>query len=117
MHQFKSSGASCIFTNVPLLELTLQAAAELGIPRNRVYLIDVPAPLLEGKTPPTEFKTVDQLIEIGAKQASLDKVKFKKGQGKTQVAFLCYSSGTSGLPVCVLRVTLIERIEADDSRA
>jgi long-subunit acyl-CoA synthetase (AMP-forming) len=99
VHQFKSAGAMCIFTNVPLLDVTLQAAKEIGIPRNRVYLINAPEKLLEGKQVPTEFKTVDQLIAEGQKQGTLEKQNFTKGQGKNQVAFLCYSSGTSGLPV------------------
>lgn len=90
----------CIFTNVPLLELALDAAKEVGIPRNRIYLIDVPDQALGGKERPKDFKTLDQLIEEGRKVDSLEKLQFKKGQGKNQVAFLCYSSGTSGLPVC-----------------
>lgn len=45
------------------------------------------------------FKTVGQLIEAGGKLPQLEKQKWEKGQGARQTAYLCYSSGTSGLPV------------------
>jgi hypothetical protein len=46
-----------------------------------------------------EFKTVAQLIEEGRDLLPLETLKWSKGDGKRRVAFLCYSSGTSGLPV------------------
>jgi acyl-CoA synthetase (AMP-forming)/AMP-acid ligase II len=46
------------------------------------------------------FKTVGQLIIEGARLQKLEPLNWEKGQGKRQTAFLCYSSGTSGLPVC-----------------
>ena len=85
---------------MPLLSLALEAAAESGIPRNRVYLLELPKEATGGLSPPSDIKTVDQLIEDGAKLPPLEKLKWKKGQGARQTAFLCYSSGTSGLPVC-----------------
>jgi acyl-CoA synthetase (AMP-forming)/AMP-acid ligase II len=48
------------------------------------------------------FKTVGQLIEDGEKLPKLEALKWEKGQGARQTAYLCYSSGTSGLPVCKL---------------
>lgn len=45
------------------------------------------------------FKTVGQLIEAGGKLPELEPLKWAKGQGARQTAYLCYSSGTSGLPV------------------
>lgn len=42
---------------------------------------------------------VNQLVEEGKALEELKPVKFVKGQGARQVAFLMYSSGTSGLPV------------------
>jgi hypothetical protein len=45
------------------------------------------------------FKTVDKLIEEGSRLPEVEKLNWEKGQGKRQTAFLCYSSGTSGLPV------------------
>lgn len=45
------------------------------------------------------LKTVAQLVEQGKTQAALEPLRWSKGEGKRRTAFLCYSSGTSGLPV------------------
>ena len=42
---------------------------------------------------------MDQLIQEGKKLPELEKLKWTKGEGTRRTAFLCYSSGTSGLPV------------------
>ncbi|KAL2043965.1 hypothetical protein N7G274_003485 [Stereocaulon virgatum] len=102
VHQLKSSGSKALFTCVPLLSLALEAAAESGIPRNRVYLLALPKEATGGVSAPSGIKTVDQLIEDGAKLPALEKLKWEKGQGLRQTAFLCYSSGTSGLPKGVM---------------
>ena len=86
---------------MPLLSLALEAAADCGIPRNRVYLLPVPDELTGGAPVPKELKNVDQLIEEGAKLSPLEELRWEKGQGARQTAFLCFSSGTSGLPVGV----------------
>lgn len=102
VHQLKSSGSKALFTCTPLLSLALEAAAESGIPRNRVYLLELPKEATGGLSPPSDIKTVDQLIEDGAKLPPVEKLKWEKGQGARQTAFLCYSSGTSGLPKGVM---------------
>lgn len=51
---------------------------------------------------PKDMKTLDQLLEAGKKLPELEKIKWEKGQGARQTAFLCYSSGTSGLPKGVM---------------
>ena len=99
MHQLKDSGSKVLFTCLPLLKLSIAAAEKSGIPRNRIYLLEVPQEITGGQPSPPEFKTVDQLIQEGAKLPLLEKLKWSKGQGARQTAFLCYSSGTSGLPV------------------
>lgn len=102
VHQLSSSGSKALFTCLPLLSIALEAASKSGIPKNRVYLLDLPKEMTGGKEPPKDFKTVDRLIKEGAKQPRLEDLKWEKGQGARQTAFLCYSSGTSGLPVCSL---------------
>ncbi|KAL8795474.1 MAG: hypothetical protein Q9195_002063 [Heterodermia aff. obscurata] len=99
VHQLKSSGAKALFTCVPLLSLALEAASECGIPRKHVYLLPVAKEFSGAAEAPTEFKTVDQLIELGDGLPPLEKLRWAKGQGARQTALLCYSSGTSGLPV------------------
>ena len=99
VHQLKSSGSKALFTCAPLLPTAVAAAAKSGIPKNRIYLLDLPQAMLGGKAIPKEFKTIDDLIAEGSKLPTLAPLKWEKGQGARQTAFLCYSSGTSGLPV------------------
>jgi acyl-CoA synthetase (AMP-forming)/AMP-acid ligase II len=96
-YQLKSAGAKALFTCVPLLETSLQAAKAVGIPNKHVYILEMPKEITGGKSVP--FRTVDDLIIDGRKLEKLESSKWTKGQGARQTAFLCYSSGTSGLPV------------------
>ena len=94
-HQLTNSGARVLFTVMPLLETALAAAAKANIPNNNVYICEMP----NDPPIPKEFKTLSQLIKEGESLPELEPVKWEKGQGARQTAFLCYSSGTSGLPV------------------
>ena len=98
-YQLKDSGAKCVFTCLPLLKSAVEAAAKVGIPKNRVYLIELPK-ALTGDVPNPGFTTVSQLVERGKNLPELEPLKWSKGEGARRTAFLCYSSGTSGLPVC-----------------
>ena len=100
-YQLKSSGSKALFTCLPLLPIALEAAAISGIPKNRVYLLALPKEATGGLAPPPESKTVDQLIQDGEMLPPLEKLQWQKGDGARKTAFLCYSSGTSGLPVCI----------------
>jgi acyl-coenzyme A synthetase/AMP-(fatty) acid ligase len=75
----------------------LKAAKSSGIPNERVYLLEMPKEFSGDKKLP--FKTVGQLIAVGEKLPQLEALNWEKGQGAKQTAYLCYSSGTSGLPV------------------
>lgn len=105
VHQLKSSGAKALFTCLPLLSISLAAAAKSGIPRSRVYLLSIPQEAAGNVAVPENLKTVDELIAKGAGLPALEPLRWSKGQGARQTAFLCYSSGTSGLPVCPLKFT------------
>ncbi|EPE02747.1 4-coumarate- ligase 1 [Ophiostoma piceae UAMH 11346] len=102
-HQLSSSGAQVVFTCAVLLETTLTATRALKIPDEKVFLIDVPLPAAASTSAnPDNHLTVDQLIAEGSKLPALNPVQWAKGQGARQPAFLCYSSGTSGLPKAVM---------------
>ncbi|MCJ1410849.1 hypothetical protein MMC19_004935 [Ptychographa xylographoides] len=101
-YQLKDCGAKCLFTCVPLLPVALEAASKAGVPKNRIYLISLPKELMGGQEAPTDFKTVDQLIDSGKTLPELEELRWEQGQGQRQTAFLCYSSGTSGLPKGVM---------------
>ena len=95
--QLKDAGAVALFTCRPLLVAALEAAKGAGIPKERIYILETAAPFISGKK--ALFKTVDSLIAEGRALPAVEPLNWKKGQGRTQTGFLCYSSGTSGLPV------------------
>ncbi|KAF2846727.1 phenylacetyl-CoA ligase-like protein [Plenodomus tracheiphilus IPT5] len=99
-YQLKNSGAKALFTCVPLLATAREAAKNSGIPENRIYILEVPEQLV-GKTP-SGMKTVDDFIREGQKLERLEPLILQKGDGAKRTAFLCYSSGTSGLPKGVM---------------
>ncbi|WYZ45917.1 hypothetical protein EsH8_IX_000142 [Colletotrichum jinshuiense] len=99
-HQLLSSKCKALFTVQTLLPIALEAAKAAKIPKNRVYLCDM---LGQSNTKvEQDFKTLADLINEGERLPELDPIQWKKGQGQRQTAFLCYSSGTSGLPKAVM---------------
>ncbi|KAI1433280.1 hypothetical protein GGR50DRAFT_515723 [Xylaria sp. CBS 124048] len=96
-HQLKSSGSKALFTCSPLLETALKAAKASNISEDRIFLLEV-----AGQPNDPRFKTLDDLIAEGRSLPELEPLRWAKGQGARQVAYLCYSSGTSGLPKGVM---------------
>ncbi|KAJ5145776.1 uncharacterized protein N7515_000340 [Penicillium bovifimosum] len=101
-HQLLDSKAKALVTCLPLLSISLEAAAKSGLPKSRVYLIDLPEQLLGGAKPPAEFKSVAQILEAGKSLPPVEEMKWSAGEGARRTAFLCYSSGTSGMPKGVM---------------
>lgn len=98
-HQLISTGCKALFTCGPLLDLALEAATKAGIPRKHVYLLEIPPSKMKGKKALDDIRTVDQLIKDATLLDSLEPLRWESGRGARQTAFLCSSSGTSGLPV------------------
>ncbi|KAH7118061.1 phenylacetyl-CoA ligase-like protein [Dactylonectria estremocensis] len=100
-HQLKDSGSRCLFTCWPLLQTAIKAAKDAGIARNRIYLLELPdAPPIGAQN--LEFGSVTELRMLGKQEPSIDALRWTKGEGKRRAAFICYSSGTSGLPKGVI---------------
>jgi acyl-CoA synthetase (AMP-forming)/AMP-acid ligase II len=96
MHQRKSSGAKALVACTPLLETAFAVSRRVGILDENVFLFDIPRAESSSKF---AHASVEDLINEGFKLADLDQLEWTKGQGARQTAFLCFSSGTSGLPV------------------
>ncbi|RLL95445.1 hypothetical protein CFD26_103828 [Aspergillus turcosus] len=101
-HQLLDSKAKALFTCAPLLSTSLEAAAMIGFPKDRIYLLELPPQVGGGKEAGSGFKTVSQLIETGKSLPKLERLNWSAGEGARRTAFLCYSSGTSGLPKGVM---------------
>ena len=97
-HQLINSGSQVLFTVMPLLKTALEAAAKANIPKSKIYICEMP----NDPPIPKEFKTLSQLLKEGESLPELEPIRWSKGQGARQTAFLCYSSGTSGLPKGVM---------------
>ncbi|KAI1654715.1 acetyl-CoA synthetase-like protein [Daldinia decipiens] len=96
-HQLKSAGAKALITCIPLLDTALKATRACGIPDDKVFIMRIP-----GEFKPAPFQSLDSLIDEGRSLAEVEPLVWAKGQGARQVAYLCYSSGTSGLPKAVM---------------
>lgn len=64
--------------------------------------MEMPKEATGGAGNPKGFRTVNDLIAEGKSAPPLEPLRWEKGQGARQTAFLCYSSGTSGLPKGVM---------------
>ena len=98
-HQLVHTGSQAIFTCAPLLETALKAARKADIPLHRIFVCELPKQVSGSAHTPSGFKTLDQLIQDGTRLPEVEPQKWSKGQGKRQVAFIVFSSGTTGLPV------------------
>lgn len=74
----------------------------MSIPKERIYILDMCEEFCGNQSVP--FKTVAQLIAAGQGLDELEPLKWERGQGASQTAYLCYSSGTSGLPVSHMKI-------------
>ncbi|UNI24275.1 hypothetical protein JDV02_010035 [Purpureocillium takamizusanense] len=96
-HQLRTSGAKALFTCIPLLDNALKAAQGAGLPLDRIFIL--PVPNVPHNVP---HATIEDLIEEGKTLPPLSPLRWSKGQGTRQTAYLAYSSGTSGLPKAVM---------------
>jgi len=87
-HCLKTSHANHVFVHVNLLPVALSVCHDLGIPKDHVYI-------LEGNAP-HGFRSFDGMIARAQKQRE-DFVQIKQAE-KDTLAYLLFSSGTSGLP-------------------
>ncbi|KAI1333365.1 hypothetical protein F5Y16DRAFT_11707 [Xylariaceae sp. FL0255] len=88
--QLKDSGAKGIVTQLPTLPLVREVAATLGLPEDRILLLG------DRRDPAGQFKHFTELKHSGL-LSSLYSGQTRVDP-KRDLAFLVYSSGTTGLP-------------------
>ena len=93
MHQLKSTGTKLIISHSTGLAVAEAAARTVGLPSERIVLVD------QVPTGKASYATVPDLVQDGlVAPTSYTDRKLKPGEGKTKIAFLNFSSGTTGLP-------------------
>jgi hypothetical protein len=97
-YQLRDSNTKCLFTCPALEDIALEAAHRVGIAKDHVYLFE-----FEGANNARwGLKSVEDLVKLGQQQTStFQDLQCGKIDSANKIAFLCYSSGTSGLPVVV----------------
>ncbi|KAJ9144226.1 Acetyl-CoA synthetase-like protein [Pleurostoma richardsiae] len=102
-YQLHATHATVMFTCVSLLSVAIPAANMAGIPRERIFLVHVPETDTEAQRPAHgDLVTIDSLVAQGRLLPQLQPLKWTRGQGARQTAFVNFSSGTSGLPKGVM---------------
>jgi AMP-binding enzyme len=94
VHQLRLSKSQYILTHPACIKPALEAAAEVGIPESRVFLIVKDSNL--------KLVNVPDLVILGLTAPEIVRVRLAPGESKRKVALLNFSSGTSGLPKGVL---------------
>ncbi|KAF8586732.1 phenylacetyl-CoA ligase [Ramaria rubella] len=89
--------AKLIITNPASEAVALEAARTAGITHDRIILLSGVAP-----NSSSDLSLLDDLITVGLQRPpSFTERRLKPGEGKTKLAFLSFSSGTTGKPKAV----------------
>lgn len=87
--QLKSSKAKGLITNVACLQVVLKAASKVGLPLERILLVGDPDPK----------NTISHFTGLRGSSRNAEKVSINPEE---DLAYLVYSSGTTGLPKGVM---------------
>jgi len=90
--QLKDSGAKALCTQIPFLKIAFEAAKQAGISEDRIILIG------DEKDPSGKFKHFSSIRNI----AGTNRYRRTKMVPEDDLAFLVYSSGTTGHPKGVM---------------
>lgn len=90
--QLKNSGAKAVATQVPLLPVVREAARKVGIPEDRIILVG------DQRDPEARVRHFTSIRNI----SGTSRYRKAKINPEKDLAFLVYSSGTTGLPKGVM---------------
>ncbi|KAJ7459668.1 phenylacetyl-CoA ligase [Mycena latifolia] len=93
--QLKATKATLLIVHPDALNVSISAAQAAGLSPDRVLVFDVP------NASTSDFVTVDNLIKRGLRMKAFSERRLNPGEGKTKLAFLSFSSGTTGTPKAV----------------
>lgn len=97
--QLALSEAKAIFTSPALLQTALKATRATKIPDSHVFIIE-PTETTPRTAPSGPFKSVQDLVNLGRTLPLVVQSRWQDSRHvKEQLAFLAFSSGTSGSPV------------------
>ncbi|KAF4606510.1 hypothetical protein EYR38_000564 [Pleurotus pulmonarius] len=98
VHQLRTTKAALIFVHCDALSTVLTAAKRARIPEDRIVLLHNP----QKTTAPHGAENVNDLVTFGlGHDTNYMEKRFKKGESKRHLAFLSFSSGTTGKPKAV----------------
>ncbi|KAF9515517.1 hypothetical protein BS47DRAFT_1293743 [Hydnum rufescens UP504] len=105
-YQLMATKATLIIAHSACLSVAQETARKIQFPQDRIICLEPPNKLISEKTSPRAVITVEHLIERGLSDLNIAGPKFverrlQPGEGKTKVAFLSLSSGTTGKPKAV----------------
>lgn len=93
VYQMQATNASVVITHPESLSVALSASRATRLPAERIILFNVDGASYGAQT------TVQNVIDEGlASTSTFQERVLQPGEGKTKVAFLNFSSGTTGKP-------------------
>ncbi|OBZ69379.1 4-coumarate--CoA ligase-like 7 [Grifola frondosa] len=95
VYQLEIATPSLIVAHTDNLPIALQATTAIGLSHSRIAVLD------GDHSKNTQFKSIDELIQRHADFPPFTEFLFSSGQAKEKIAFLCFSSGTTGKPKAV----------------
>jgi 4-coumarate--CoA ligase len=96
LYQLRETKASVMIVHPETLDAALSAAEAYGISPERIILFDGKSPSIHA----SNYPTVGDLVQQGLSKADPAFVerRLQPGEAKTKLAFLSFSSGTTGKP-------------------
>ena len=97
-NQLQIAKVTFMIVHSSVLDIAMEAAHVVGLSLDRVVLLDQ-----DTTSEFAEIQSVPDLIDIGGYKAkSFTEPTMIRGEGKSKIALLCWSSGTTGKPKVIL---------------